>query len=569
MDGTGNSGGIDLRLFRISGVVLVLLSCVAAAVSHRFAYETVSEDRPFLTLTGVAILAFATYLFAVFSLRPRLNCRVRSGEVLEFAILMRLPLLAFSHPIQEIDYYRYLWDGRAIVEGVSPLRFSPANLDSYRLTSLTEAGTKDFVTIPREAVTLLAVLERSPAIREIFERIDHRGVTTIYPLVAQVVFAAAALITPESASLLSHILVLRGVLTGFDIGVIVMLILILNRLKLPVGLVISYAWCPLVLKEIANGSHMDGIAVFFTTAAFYASIIATQDENSNRTIKFSALSWLMLVLAIFSKLYPLVLVPIFAAYSLNRWKWWALLAMVPAIFLSVGMLVISSNAVNEKPSITRADASDDDMVSENPDGLSAFLSRWEMNDLLFSVVRENLRVPDLDSGSAPRPEPWYAITPDSVRRSWARLISHFSFGREPIAPDFAGARIICSCLLGLFILAQSIKLLFLRESGAKDLGECAFLTLAASWYLSATQNPWYWVWGLPFLEFARSRVWTLVSGFALLYYVRFWLIYQFPDPFWQQYSGRRFFDEVVVWFEHLPLLLAVLFDLIWRNRTNR
>jgi hypothetical protein len=55
-----------------------------------------------------------------------------------------------------------------------------------------------------------------------------------------------------------------------------------------------------------------------------------------------------------------------------------------------------------------------------------------------------------------------------------------------------------------------------------------------------------------------------VSAFAMLYYLRFWLIYHDPDPAWPGLTGARWFDEVVVWFEHAPVLLALAF-LAFRN----
>ena len=42
-------------------------------------------------------------------------------------MISRLLLLP-SHPIQEIDLYRYIWDGEVSAAGVSPWEFSPAQV---------------------------------------------------------------------------------------------------------------------------------------------------------------------------------------------------------------------------------------------------------------------------------------------------------------------------------------------------------------------------------------------------------------------------------------------------------
>ncbi len=91
--------------------------------------------------------------------------------------------------------------------------------------------------------------------------------------------------------------------------------------------------------------------------------------------------------------------------------------------------------------------------------------------------------------------------------------------------------------------------------------ESAFLTLAWFWFLSPTLNPWYWTWVMPLLVFARSRVWQWMSGVVMLYYLRFWFIYQFPDTplAGTPYAGAAFFDFVVTWLEFGPWL-ACLFS---------
>jgi hypothetical protein len=90
-------------------------------------------------------------------------------------------------------------------------------------------------------------------------------------------------------------------------------------------------------------------------------------------------------------------------------------------------------------------------------------------------------------------------------------------------------------------------------------GETAFLMLAWLWMLAPTQNPWYWMWTMPFVAFARNPVWMWVSGATLLYYLRFW--FSTLDPSVQllgsPYGGEPFFDRIVVWVEHGILLLTL------------
>jgi hypothetical protein len=64
-------------------------------------------------------------------------------------------------------------------------------------------------------------------------------------------------------------------------------------------------------------------------------------------------------------------------------------------------------------------------------------------------------------------------------------------------------------------------------------------------------------WALPLVMFARSKAWLAVSGLVMVYYLRFWLAYQWPDQpvLGTRYSGAAFFDLVVTWIEYGPWLV--------------
>jgi hypothetical protein len=191
-----------------------------------------------------------------------------------------------------------------------------------------------------------------------------------------------------------------------------------------------------------------------------------------------------------------------------------------------------------------------------------FLMRWEMNDFLFMIAMENV----MPSGvRQDRPSPWFSIVPEAPR---AALV-------EPLAARFAGDRWQAS-----FLIVRAVSLLAtlavaawcvrrsLRNADATVWFESAFLILAWFWFLSPTLNPWYWTWVMPLLVFARSRVWLWMSGAVLLYYLRFWFVYQFfdvpvaPTP----YVGAAFFDFVVTWFEFGPWLACLVFSAIGQRR---
>lgn len=61
------------------------------------------------------------------------------GLVLGFALLFRVVLL-WSDPIQEDDFYRYLWNGKVVASGLNPYRFAPQIVESYRAERVGKLG---------------------------------------------------------------------------------------------------------------------------------------------------------------------------------------------------------------------------------------------------------------------------------------------------------------------------------------------------------------------------------------------------------------------------------------------
>lgn len=174
------------------------------------------------------------------------------------------------------DIWRYLWDGHVAAHGVNPFQFAPndAKLDS--LASSDSAALSD---------------ERG-VWSDIRDNVNHPYVPTIYPPLAQFVFRLAHAIAPGSA------LVMKSLLTGFDLLAALLLALTLRRLGQPVTRVILYAWNPLVIKAFAASGHVDAVLV--------AALAATAYFFAGGKRRVAAISFGLAVLA---KLTPVVLLP--------------------------------------------------------------------------------------------------------------------------------------------------------------------------------------------------------------------------------------------------------------------
>jgi hypothetical protein len=480
------------------------------------------------------------------------------GLIVIAAVIFRLTLLA-SDPIEEIDLYRYLWDGQVTKSGVNTFRYSPAQVLA---TSPGEA-------LPQDLARLVSLRERSSVTRRILERVHFGELTTIYPPTAQAVFALAALATPDDASLPVRMTVMKAFFVGFDLATLGVVIALLSLAGPPIGWSVAYGWCPLVVKEVANSGHLDALAYFLATLALYlaarvlfSNASATSSRARARVMMTATASGAVLGLAIGAKLYPVILAPL-VFLSLTR-RLGLRPALLPiAVFSGASFLVLApmlpsgqARAVTNTKSLPGANEDAPPLPPmesfseprEPGQGLSAFLSQWEMNDFLFLLVMENLRP---YAQLEPDERAWFSIVPEDAREALVATVQD-RLGIEARRVPFFLSRAVT-----MLAFAALAAWLAWRARSASSPGEwfgAAFLTVAWFWLLQPTANPWYWTWALPLLPFMRNRVWFALSGLAFLYYLRFWLTYNFPDTpvLGTRYPGPTFFDYIVTWIEFGP-----------------
>jgi hypothetical protein len=529
-------------------ILQLTIVCLIAFLSERFAPESSFENRPVFLVVGLLSGGFICYLLSLLLVwhdpvqeqtrwwrSPSAKC------VLVWAIVFRAILL-FSEPIQEVDIYRYIWDGRVAVQGVSPYRHAPADVIA------AHGGTPSGASLGR----LAELKDGSRPIGTILSRVHYPEVRTIYPPVSQLIFAGAALVTPPQTTVQTQVRIMKAVLLLFDIGSICLLMTLLAALGIPPARALVYAWCPLVLKEFANSGHLDSIAVFLVLLTFrfllpIRSNDATTERSNQRNSIFAAITWSAATLA---KLYPAVLIPVIGRYLLIRMGRRALEPLTVYVLVTATFLLLPGASREKAPDRTEAATE-----SNSLEGAQVFFGEWEINDLIFMFTYENLRVRRI-----PADTPWFVIIPETLRRSVSDLVAKAfdRSGLQSASPSFLANQLLVGGLLVTLCWWLALRRSSISE--CQRLLQGTFLSLAGLWYLSATQNPWYWTWALPFVLFARNPVWLLVPGLAVLYYLRFGLIYQFESgASWTLgLSGQRFFDEVIVWLEHLPILLLLL-----------
>ena len=262
------------------------------------ARQLVSEyDRHFtIGFSGVSGWSSILYLAAVFLILTQPVDRFTFPIILTVAVACRLVTL-FAEPYLSSDVYRYVWDGVVQHAHISPYRYVPGD------------PVLGFLRAPNQ---------------DVFDNINRRDYAhTIYPPAAQALFYLITWISPTVTFMKTVMVLFEGV-TMYG------LVTLLRYLGVRREQTLLYAWCPLLIWEIAGSGHLDSVAIAFIVLALLA-----------RYRRQPVLTGLFLAVAILLKLYPLVLFP--ALYRRGDWKMPATVAAVIAAgyaaYSSVGMLV--------------------------------------------------------------------------------------------------------------------------------------------------------------------------------------------------------------------------------------
>lgn len=503
-------------------------------ISSSFRYEIPNAERPILLVTTLWILSAILSLTALW-LALKMTKPNRDFVIFTFLFSVAFRLIQlFSEPFQEIDNYRYMWDGIVLSKGHTPYRYSP-----YQVMYEPAAA--------EEQQQLRNIAFRHPAAETIISRVHFPEVRTVYPPTSQVVFGCTMALVPDNASVMTHVLAIKSAIVLFDLGILFLLAYLLSLMKMNILWAMAYGWNPLIIKEFANSGHLDSIAVFFCLLSVVWVIKAFSKSQNTNVGKMLFLAGLALALGLAAKIFPVILAPLVIFWIIRNhgWKNGALFGGSFSVFAILFMLPMILEAGNR--------VADDESATTNQEGLSTFLRRWEINELPYMLVHQNLKAiaPDQETN-----RPWFRILNESLRKSILSPVAAWVGTQD--APYYA-SRLITIGIFGMFYAGFLWTIWKQQKEHERTLLSLCFAVIAVFFCLQPTQNPWYWTWAIPFLPFTRNRAWLGYSVFLFVYYSRFWFsqlegTYHFAG---HEYSGTGLFDFVIVWLEHLPVLLAV------------
>jgi hypothetical protein len=233
----------------ITGVIIEVL-CVATA-----SLGDIKKNIPCFAI--LYIVSFIAYIFTVFYISKSRDINEEDVNksrkilwiIIIFALMFRLTLLPMA---PSDDIYRYLWEGKLQLNGISPYSHSP---ESSSLEHLRDG---------------------------FFPGINHKHLITIYPPLTLMVFAITGFI---SYSLIS----MKSVFLVFDVLSIFLLLRFLKVMGKSQLNVLIYAWSPLILISFAARGHCDSLQIFFIILAMYLCAIR-KNLRSTVSIALAAMS---------------------------------------------------------------------------------------------------------------------------------------------------------------------------------------------------------------------------------------------------------------------------------------
>lgn len=191
--------------------------------------------------------------------------------------IFRLMLL-FAEPNLSQDFYRFIWDGQLINNGLSPYLHLPKDLIIQNGQLMHNAA---------ELVSGMGSLSAS----------NYSN----YPPLNQFIFAMSTWLSGKSV--VGSVLVMRTVIIISDLGILYFGRKLLQKLNKSTHLIFWYFLNPLVVLELTGNLHFEGVMLFFFIWSMY--LLCS---------KKWLLAAIVYALSISIKLVPLLFLPLFLKY---------------------------------------------------------------------------------------------------------------------------------------------------------------------------------------------------------------------------------------------------------------
>lgn len=247
-------------------ITLWIWGIVSAILYMLVGYAT--ERSNAFQVIATWLLLFGGYFYIV----SREYNRDQIKTIVTISILFRL-LFLFALPALSDDFYRFIWDGQLINEGINPYLYTP------------------------DGITGLD--------KELYAKLNSPHYYSIYPPVMQFVFWVST--SFASDNILVSVVIMRLFIIASEIGTVYLLYKLLQHYNLPGKNILSYALNPLIIIELTGNLHFEAIMIFFLLWAIY---LLTVGKWLIAAVSFA--------LSVVTKLVPLIFLPLLWRYLGSR-----------------------------------------------------------------------------------------------------------------------------------------------------------------------------------------------------------------------------------------------------------
>lgn len=440
--------------FYISVTVLAVLLVALALLA------SVSRT-PVWRLVLVASAAHLAYGAAMFFAWRTEGAIKRVWAIPAVSLALRL-LTIPSPPTFSDDVYRYVWDGRMIINGINPYRRAP---DDPALEGLRD---------------------------EHWSKINHKPLRTIYPPLGQALFGAVAAVCPRPVGF-------KIASALADVGVVCMvLVLAGGALRRREGAqengaarrstlaALAYGLNPLACIETGMSGHLEPAAVFVTLLALYFL-------QKKRGLVFGALVGLGAGI----KLAPVLVLPIVRQRRAAAW-------LIAAAVMAAVYLPFSSAGLG------------------TVETLDAFARRWEGNAGLFSLTNGAARSVIASVAGVDDPDSMVRLKfldgpAAALQDTFFSL--HKDGGFDPAAPGaFALGDLSLAISKIVLGLAFAAVLVGVALKGFEPL-KAAVWIFGALMVVTPILHPWYLLWILPLAAVRGAWPWMIIAALSTLSYL--------------------------------------------------
>ncbi|WP_250433161.1 mannosyltransferase [Hanstruepera flava] len=213
----------------------LLLALTSLLFYMAFAYHLIRTD-------AIKLVTLYAGLFVLFYKLVQLlkhDIKLLTGLAFVFRAVFILAIPNLSQ-----DFYRFIWDGRMILEGFNPYVYTPESFISNNILPIFQA-------------------------QELYDGMGSlsAGHFTNYPPLNQLCFVIAGWFAGKS--ILGSVIVMRLLIIAADLGTLYFGKKILTKLNLPVHNIFWYILNPFIIIELTGNLHFEGVMIFFLVWSLY------------------------------------------------------------------------------------------------------------------------------------------------------------------------------------------------------------------------------------------------------------------------------------------------------------